>query len=655
MRKNIFSAIALSAVLLTGCNNNSEENFSAEMFSEADTILVTEISSVTTSVTSETVIFCEESDFEETSAEVTETEIFTDKGIKITPANELYSVYPKRIIYPEQQPTNIKAETTVITEDFEKDGKTVVAFSAEYPVFSGGDEAVMKKINDGIRTYIDNIYAEEKESAEGYELPEVKDGEMYDFPYDMCGFYYQRIISDGEYYGNRGGIDINGNILSIYFEDFSYGAGAAHGSGTPVPMMFDLRTGERVFFSDLIEDADGMSEALSKALFDYRYAYTYTNSAYRSDDADKYAEFNEKRISEGFRDENFVEFGTNEEGIYFAVYRPADDRVVFREGCVSMYLAPYEYGSHSDGIRRVDAPISDIMPFLNEEGRALMEGYAAAESEPVNVIENKGKRYFDNIFPVLTLEVDNYYTSWFNGVISPRLWELTDNDYEFMGLFPDVVSIELHGCKDIDFEKLAKIKNIDNIKNLELEYCEFGDISPLRDTNISYIGGTGVTVPFEQAEFYRSREGNYISGSIVGPEYVDYKGHTFALTGNGVMISDRELDDIDFVYIAAQEEIWRLDLVRCTLDYERLAELDNFRYLALEECRDIDFAAIAKMTCINSIGLDRCVFDDISPLYGSGITRIDGEKSDNGFVSNFQMQEFEKFNGGWVDSSLVGI
>lgn len=637
-------AAAIAAVLLAGCGGKT-----ADVSSEfSETASETSASVFETSVAVTTTA--------ETSAKVTEAEITAEEEkVKIIPANEVYDVYPKRIIYPEQQPANITAETAVITENFEKGGKTVVDFSAEYPVFSGGDEAVMKKINDGIKAYIDNIYAEEKESAERYELPEVKEDGENDFPYDMCGFYVQRVISDGEYYGNRGGVDINGNILSVYFEDFSYGAGAAHGIGEPVPMMFDLRTGERVFFSDLIEDRDGMSEALSKALFDYRYAYTYTNSAYRSDDADKYAEFNEERISEGFRDEKFIEFGTNDEGDYIAVYCHADDRAVFREGCVSMYLAPYEYGSHADGIRRVDAAIGDIMPFLNEEGRALLEGYAAAESEPVNVIENKGKKYFDNIFPVLTLETYNYETYWFYGEFPPNLLKLTDSDYEFMELFPDVSVIELHGCADIDFEKLAKIKNIDNIKYLELEYCEFGDISPLRDTNISYISGKGVTVPFEQAEFYRSREGNYIDDGIVGPEYVEYKGHTFALTGNGVMISDRELDDIDFEYIAAQEEIWRLDLVRCTLDYERLAELDNFRYLALEECGDIDFAAIAKITCIDSIRLDRCIFDDISPLYGSGITRIDGEKSVNGFVSNFQMQAFEKLNGGRVDSSLVGI
>ncbi|MDE6709681.1 MAG: hypothetical protein K2J76_04240, partial [Oscillospiraceae bacterium] len=174
------------------------------------------------------------------------------------------------------------------------------------------------------------------------------------------------------------------------------------------------------------------------------------------------------------------------------------------------------------------------------------------------------------------------------------------------------------------------------------------------ETNINYISGKGGVIPFEQAEVFRSREGNYIGYDNVGPEYIEYKGHTFALTGNGIEISDRELDEIDYEFIAAQEEIWRLEFVRCTLDYGRLAEFGNFKYLALNECENIDFAAIAKIDFVDSIRLDHCVFDDISPLFGSGITRIDGEKTENGFVSNIQMQEFEKFNGGRVDSSLVG-
>lgn len=627
-----FIAIAVLAAMLAGCSQNdmAEEITAAASAEITESMTTASDATTTVSVTSETVKKAAEAEESQSPA--------------VVPADEVYDVYPMRIIYPEKVGTNITAETEDINEGFEKGGKTVVAFSAEYPVFSGRDEAVMKKINDSIKEYIDGIYSEEKESAAAYTLPEVKEDAEYDFPYDMCGFYWQRAVTGGAYYGYRDEFDVNGNILSVYFEDYSYGAGAAHGIGTPVPMMFDLRTGERIFFSDLIEDRDGLSEFLSKTLCDHQYAYSY--SAYSNEDADKYAKYNEDRISDGFTHNEYIEFGTNEDGDYIAAYCRADDRVIIRDGCVCIYLAPYEYGSHADGIRRIDAAAEDIYSYLNEKGKSLLEGYTSAESEPVNVIEYKGKRYFDNIFP--TFKVGE---AWFPS--RPRLF--TDKDYEFLGLFPDIARIELNGCGNIDFEKLAKIKNIDNIYSLVLNNCEFGDITPLIETNINDIDGRGVTVPFEQAEKFESKEGNYIYSSIVGPEYVEYKGHTFALTGNGVLISDRELDEVDYEFIAAREDFVRLEFERCTLDYERLPELGNFKYLVLTECTDIDFAAIAKIDFIDSIRLDHCILGDISPLYGSGITWIDGEGERNSgqCISNMQMQEFLNSGGKHIDSSLI--
>lgn len=643
MKRKII-AFAAAAVLLTGCTaGKSAESTetSAEVAAAVteSTTEVLEVAATTVSAASETT----------TAAETEEIESPT-----VVPADEVYDVYPKRIIYTEKRSTDITAENVSINEGFEKSGKTVVAFSAEYPVFSGGDEAVIKKINDGIKAYIDGIYNEEKESAAKYTLPEVKEDDEYDFPYDMCGFYWERAVTAGGFYEYSDDCyDINGNILSVYFIDFSYGAGAAHGYETPVPLAFDLRTGERIDFDAFIADKSGLSEVMSKALYDYLYAYNYTPSSFHNTDADKYAEYNEKRISE-LKSQN-LKFGFDE----------------VRNGCVCFYLAPYEYGCYADGIRRIDLPVSDILPCLNEAGTALFDGCVSAESEPVNVIEYRGKRYFDNIFSNFTLEVDinkkgttypdgsveiiDYSYYWRRGEFPPKMLELTDTDYEFLGLFPDIVRIELHGCGNIDFEKLAKIKNIENITSLELEYCEFGDIAPLLETNIYTISGDGVIVPFEQAEVFQSKEGNYIVNSIIGPEYVEYKGHTFALTGNGVLISDRELDETDYEFIAAREDIGHLEFERCTLDYERLSELGNFKFLVLTECTDIDFAAVAKIDFIYSLDLNNCVFDDISPLYGSKVTRIygEGERDSGQRISNIQMQEFLNNGGEYIDGSLV--
>ncbi|MDE6710114.1 MAG: DUF4163 domain-containing protein, partial [Oscillospiraceae bacterium] len=470
-RKIIAAVLALSALTLGGCSQSPAEATEQVSVTEADLSEIT-AASVSESVTEESTTKA----VEETSSKTAEEEVFE---IKVTSADEVYEVYPKRIIYPEKSETNITAKKAEIIESFEKDGAAVNVFSAVYPVFSGGDEAAVRKINEYIKNYVDEIYNELKQEAENYVF---EDGFSIDeFPYSLCGFLYERSFTAGDYHEYRDDWDyeVNGNILSVYFEDYEYGAGAAHGYETPMPMVFDLRSGERVDFNKIIVDADGLSEALSKALFDYRYAYTYTNSAYRSDDADKYAEYNGNRISNGFRDEKFIEFGTDEEGNYIVVYCPANDRIIIKDGCLSFYLSPYQYGSYADGIRRVDLPINDILPYLNEAGKSLFDGCVSAESEPANVIEYRGKRYFDNIFPVLTIEVDihqrgttypdgsveiiDYDYYWRRGEFPPKFWKFTDSDYEFMGLFPDVGRIELHGCSNIDFEKLAKIKNIDNI------------------------------------------------------------------------------------------------------------------------------------------------------------------------------------------------
>lgn len=362
MRKNIFSAIALSAVLLTGCTNNSEENFAAETFSETDTILVTEISSVTTSVTSETVIFCEESDFEEMSAKVTETEMVTDKGIKITPANELYSVYPKRIIYPEQQPTNITAERAEIKEQFEKDGYAVDEFSAVFPVFSGGDEAVMKKINDGIRAYIDEAYEKSKKHTEEYDIENDT--------YVKAHFGFSMTIhGDGGRDGSGLAYDINGNILSVDFYTHDY-AGGAHGAVIPVSLVFDLRTGDRVDLNNIFEDRAAAVNEINMA------AYQYFKNRWSRGSVEGY--------ESGFEDF----YGLSD------FYDETD--LTVRNGCFTFRTSPYGFGgSFADGMQFMEVAAEDIYPYLNEAGKSLFEGYASAKSEPVNIIDKNGEKYFD--------------------------------------------------------------------------------------------------------------------------------------------------------------------------------------------------------------------------------------------------------------------
>lgn len=375
MRKEKFIAIAVLAAMLAGCSqNNTAEETTAAASAEITESTTTMSEATTVSVTLETT---------EKVAESEETE-----SPKVIPADEVYDVYPMRIIYPEKTETNITVvEEKEINEEFKNGEFVVYKFSAAYPVFSGGDEAVTEKINGYIKNYVDSICDELEWDAAAYDTSEY---DIDSFPYSMCGFFYERSFDGG--YGEDVLCDVNGNILSVYFENYTYGAGAMHGIETPLPMVFDLRTGERVDFNKIIGDADGLSEVLSKALYDYLYTNPYST---RSDVPDNYAEFNQKRINGEFVPDDWVEFGFDDEGDYVAAMRKANYRMTVHSGCLCFYLAGYEYGSYADGIRRIDVPIKDVLPYLTEEGQALFEGYTSAESKPANIISENGVKSFD--------------------------------------------------------------------------------------------------------------------------------------------------------------------------------------------------------------------------------------------------------------------
>lgn len=131
--------------MLAGCSqNNTAEETTAAASAEITESTTTMSEATTVSVTLETT---------EKVAESEETE-----SPKVIPADEVYDVYPMRIIYPEKTETNITVvEEKEINEEFKNGEFVVYKFSAAYPVFSGGDEAVTEKINGYIKNYVDSI------------------------------------------------------------------------------------------------------------------------------------------------------------------------------------------------------------------------------------------------------------------------------------------------------------------------------------------------------------------------------------------------------------------------------------------------------------------------------------------------------------------
>ncbi|MDE6710144.1 MAG: hypothetical protein K2J76_06625, partial [Oscillospiraceae bacterium] len=260
MYRKIFAAgLALFVLTLGGCSFNSAEDNKqvSEIVSAAAVAAVSQraeaesTSAVTTSVTTET---------ESEASETTETEppyIEDGKPPVVMSAEEFYDTYPVKIIYPERQDVSDEVKTEILQEDiYNSDGFLIVKFYAEYPVISGYDEAVCIRINDEIRVCIYCALEDEKEWAEEYK---VIDGEE-NFIYKEYGLFCDvKINMEGTYFDGFG-YDINGNIFTVYFAYNSYSAGAAHGSENPVPMMFDLRTGDKIIFSELIGDKNKMHE-----------------------------------------------------------------------------------------------------------------------------------------------------------------------------------------------------------------------------------------------------------------------------------------------------------------------------------------------------------------------------------------------------------
>lgn len=421
MRKIMYGKVIAAACIISmlgGCSWNSSEvaeQVSAAVsaaavaaVSESETAEST--SAVTTSVTSETVIFCDESVLEETSETVLSIAepyyIEDGEPPRVFPAEEFYEFYPEVLIYAERQDVSDKVKTEVWQENlYNPEGVTAVKFYAEYPVLSGYDEEVCKKINDKVKEYIDGNFEDMQKFAD--EL-EIQNKEEIDFMIANDKFWTEMLINmDGNYFDGYG-YEINGNIFTVYF---SYGFGyfaSAHMSEDPVPMMFDLRTGDKINFSELVGDDDKMREVFGKA--ECRGELLHGTVPFGERNADEISEFMKPPF--------------NVTDTFYT-----DEKIAAMDGCIGFFLQPYESGSFADGVRFWRLPASEFIPYMNDEGKSLFEGYISAETGAPNVVEYKGRRWFDN-------------TEWVPYVFDRDA--LTDYDREFILMFENAQNAEYY-------------------------------------------------------------------------------------------------------------------------------------------------------------------------------------------------------------------
>lgn len=320
MYRKIIAAVMAGLALgfLSGCEKNIPAE--TEQVSEAE---VTSAETVTTYVTSETVIFCDEEVFEETSAEIERFEFI--KKAEENPAVNVDIITDERDIY------NL-SETPV------------GYFSANYPEISGIDEAVCKKINEAVKAYVDGVLQELQEYV--YNFGNVDDrtpGNMYSFWINDLGRKEIRSI----------GCEINcnyGNLLSIYFRAFTYNIVVPIQFSEPYTMVFDLRTGEQVDFDKIIADREGFDSVFEKAFAEYGSYMEYNGESY------------------------FM----NTEGDYEYDYM-LFDKITVKNDCLGMYLVtPSMFDLKRVEICEVLVPISDVEQYLTAEGRELFEGYISS-------------------------------------------------------------------------------------------------------------------------------------------------------------------------------------------------------------------------------------------------------------------------------------
>ncbi|MBQ8786978.1 MAG: DUF4163 domain-containing protein [Oscillospiraceae bacterium] len=376
-RKTALFLAILTAVMLSGCNKQTEE-------AAVETVQVTTVSEVMT--TAETTAEVTTSTEAETTAAETTSAVEEDNALPaVYSADQKYEFYPMEIIYPEKQETDITAEAVEIREGLcNADGYLIVGFDANYPVFSSEsvDSAVLDKINSAIKAYIDEAYEYERTFAEEYVAHD--ENEFTEFPYTLCGFIHERQLKYNIGYSECVGYDVCGNILSVNFVDYGYGAGAAHGIEAPVPMMFDLRTGEQIKLSEMVVDKVAFSERVMISILDVMFKTRFNRGNYyvMSD----YNDF----IMEEMASAPAEKYGIDENGELIIGYCKADTRLTVKNGCVGFFIAPYEYGCYADGIRLAKVPVDDLLPYMNDEGKALFEGIVSATAEPVMLTVEDG-------------------------------------------------------------------------------------------------------------------------------------------------------------------------------------------------------------------------------------------------------------------------
>lgn len=348
MYRKIFIAVLVLG-LLAGCEKNIPEvteGVSETGITSADISESSMTESVSTTVTIVSTVVSEEAETTSASAD-TDTEMSERERAEFVKLAE----------------ENPAVKVDILTDEkgiYNSADMLVGHFYAEYPVISGADGEVCEKINGAVQAHIDGILKEQQDYM--YDFGVLEDGRAADKL-----LWWNNDLERKEIRTIRCEINCNyGNLFSVYFNEYSYNMVLPEKHYVPYTMVFDLRTGEQVDFDEIISDRKSFDGVFEKAFADYGSYEKYESGS-----------------------------------MYYPVYMGECDYMLFdyvtvKNDCLGMYLAkPTSRDSMPTEINEICVPISNVAPYLTEEGRKLFEGFASAKSEPVNIIEKNGEKYFD--------------------------------------------------------------------------------------------------------------------------------------------------------------------------------------------------------------------------------------------------------------------
>lgn len=339
----------------------------------------------------------------------------TEEFPKVFSAEELYEVYPVKIVYDGDTAEKISVET--VSEEpillYNDLGMEMGTFKASYPQITDeryGAE-VREKINAEIKKYRDERFesAQNSVNLRGKD----KDGNMSD---GALEFY--ETARDKFTIAFRGD-SVGENFFCVYFLYSPDVAAAAPTYVYPAPMVFDTRTGERVYFEDIAADKEGLVNAINEAA--KQAALTGDGGA--GFPADKYAE-TIANFDEYFN-YDFFEIGYDKDGKRRLVSEDMlTERFAVHDGCIGFYYTYHDFGANAGSDMEgnfAGLPIDEGLQYLTDEGKEIFAGYRSAETVPAKVIEYKGERFFD-------VEMLIPY-----GIVDKE--SMTEGDREFVKLF----------------------------------------------------------------------------------------------------------------------------------------------------------------------------------------------------------------------------